>query len=98
MASGLSSICVEGDVSPTNCEVCRASLTRKQILKRQLRVVGLKMMRTGCSRHIERLAHGVEMKTNDAWRQAHGRNAAFACQTSHGGFAHLQDFGKLFGS
>src|SRR5207302_5561357 len=48
--------------------------TRKQIFETQLRVVGLQVMRAGNARHVQRFTNRVEMKANDAWRQAHGRN------------------------
>src|SRR5437868_11651441 len=70
--------------------------TRKQIFETQLRVVGLQVMRAGNARHVQCFTNRVEMKANDAWRQAHGGNASLLGQTPHGRFAHLQNFGELF--
>src|SRR6266496_2930858 len=71
--------------------------TRKQIFKRQLGVVGSQMTRTGAAWDIQCFAHGVEMKTDDARSQTHGRNASLLSHATHGGLAHLKDFGELLG-
>src|SRR6266852_7090320 len=53
------------------------------------------MMGTGHPRHVERFTHGVQMKPNDAWSQAHGRYPAFGGQTPYRRFAHLKNLGEL---
>jgi hypothetical protein len=70
-------------------------LTRQQIFKTQLRVVGLQMLRAGDSRHIQSFTHRVQMKTNNARSQTHGRNATLLGQATNSRFAHLKDFGEL---
>src|SRR5689334_19680128 len=48
-------------------------LIRQQIFKRQLCVVSLHVVRPRCARNVERLAHSVEVKADDARSQTHGR-------------------------
>jgi hypothetical protein len=49
------------------------------------------------SGHLESFANGVEMKTNDAWRQSNRRDAALRSQTPHGRLTNLKNCGELLG-
>src|ERR1051326_6123926 len=73
-----------------------ARLTQKQVFKRQLRIVGLQMMSCRDARHVERFAHRVEVKANDARREPDRWNAPPLCESSHRRFTDLQNLGKLF--
>ena len=68
---------------------------RKQILKRQLRVIGLQIPRAGNAWDVQCFAHRIQMESDDAGSKTDRRDAALGGEPAHGGFAHLQDFGEL---
>ena len=70
-------------------------LTREQIFKTQLSVIGLQMVRTGNAGHVQRFADCIEMKPYDPRGKSNRRNPAPVGQSADGRFAHLKDFSEL---
>jgi len=68
---------------------------RKQILKRQLRVIGLQIPWAGNAWNVQCFAHRIQMEPNDAGSKTDRRDAAFRSEPAHGRFAHLQNVGEL---
>src|SRR5437763_16793959 len=67
----------------TRMVLTNAALLRQQILKTQLSIVGLHVVRAVDSGDIQSFAHCIEMKTNNSRRETHRRDATLLRQATN---------------
>src|SRR5258705_11046727 len=75
------------------------SLAQEEVLEGELRVVYLfcvVAMTNAVTRHVQRLSHGIEVKSNDSWCQPYRRYTTFRSKPPDSRLADLQKLGQLF--